>query len=103
MTFKYYSRIEVVERLGVDADFLMTLERESIVTADAPSNTTGEFSARMFERIRVAHNLVHDLEVNLAGAGIIVRMREDLLGRRKDLEQVLLELRRRAGEDAADA
>ena len=42
----------------------------------------------MLERARVAHELVHELEVNLEGAAIIVRMREELAALRRDLERL---------------
>ena len=95
MSEKYYTRIEIFEMLEIEAEFLASLERESVVSADAPAGSGGDFSARMFERVRVAHNLVHDLDVNLAGASIIVSLRETLVAERKNLERVLLELRRR--------
>jgi len=94
VTVRYYTREEIVERLEVDSEFLVSLERESVIAADAPSAEPGEYSDQMLERIRVAHNLVRDLDVNLPGAGIIVRMRERLLGQRQDLELVLRELER---------
>jgi hypothetical protein len=98
MSEKYYTRNEIFEMLEIEAEFLISLERESIISVDAPPGSGAEFSARMCERVRVACNLVRDLEVNLAGAGIIVRMREELVAGRQDLERVLLELRRREGD-----
>ena len=94
MSQRYYTRVQILELLGIDADFLVALEREAVVTADAPRAEAGEYSARMLERVRVADNLVHDLDVNLAGVCIIVRMRERLVGQRRDLEHVLMEAAR---------
>ena len=48
----------------------------------------------MLERVRVAHNLVRDLDVNLPGVAVIVRLREEVSGLRRRLEQVLAELGR---------
>jgi hypothetical protein len=92
MSSKYYSRPEVVELLEIDTDFLVSLERESILSVDAPPDASGEYSARMLERVRVAHNLIQVLDVNLPGAGIIIRMREQLVEQRQELEQVLRRL-----------
>ncbi|MBW2245282.1 MAG: hypothetical protein JRH01_25205 [Deltaproteobacteria bacterium] len=97
MSERYYTRTELFEMLEVETDFVVSLERESIISVDAPPGSGGEFSGRMVERVRVAHNLVQDLEVNLAGVGIIVRMREELVAKRRNLERVLLELQRREG------
>ena len=45
----------------------------------------------------MAHNLVADLDVNLPGAAIIVRLREEVAELRRRLTEVLAELDRRAG------
>jgi hypothetical protein len=87
-----YTRRQITELLEVDEGFVLTLEREEIIEPDAPAG--GEFSEQMLERVRVAHNLVTDLEVNLAGAAIIVRMREEMSAMRQKLEELLGELRR---------
>ncbi len=89
-----YTRKQIVELLSVDDGFLLSLEREEIITRDAPTGESGEFSERMLERARVAHNLVRDLDVNLAGAAVIVRMREEMAGLRHRVEELLEELRR---------
>jgi hypothetical protein len=86
-----YTRRQITELLEVDEGFVLTLEREEIIEPDVPAG--GEFSEQMLERVRVAHNLVTDLEVNLAGAAIIVRMREEMSAMRQKLEELLGELR----------
>ena len=92
MTF--YTRKQVIELLEIDEGFLVTLEREEIVSRDAPSGAAGEFSELMLERARVAQNLVRDLDVNLPGVAVIVRLREEVSGLRRHLEQLLGELGR---------
>jgi hypothetical protein len=91
----YYTRKQVIELLELEESFLVSLEREEIVVRDAPEEDAGDFSERMLERVRVAHNLIHELEVNLAGAGIIVRMREELAEQRHRIERFLAELQDR--------
>ena len=91
----YYTRQQVIELLELEENFLVSLEREEIVVRDAPAEAAGEFSERMLERVRVSHNLIHELEVNLAGAGIIVRMREEMAEQRHRIERFLAELRSR--------
>ncbi len=89
----FYTRLQVVELLEVTESFVVELERESIVSVDAATEEAGEFSEAMLERIRVAHTLVHELDVNLAGVAIILRLREELSDLRHSLEKVLSELR----------
>lgn len=74
-----YSRKQLLEIVETDDGFLTALIREEIVVADAAASTDPDrFSELMLERVRVAQNLVRDLDVNLAGAAIIIRMREEL-------------------------
>jgi MerR family transcriptional regulator/heat shock protein HspR len=92
MTF--YTRKQMLELLEIDDGFLVTLEREEIVNRDAPAGAPGDFSELMLERARVAQNLVRDLDVNLPGVAVIVRLREEVSGLRRRLEQLLAELGR---------
>jgi hypothetical protein len=91
----YYTRKQVVELLEIDEGFLVALELEEIVSRDAPAETAAEFSERMLERARVAQNLVTDLEVNLPGVAVIIRMREEMSGLRQRVAELTNELRRR--------
>lgn len=82
-----YTLRQICELLGLDEGFAAELVRESVLVADAEQ---GSFSAAMLERARVAHELVAELEINVAGAAVIVRMREELV----ELRQVAGELAR---------
>jgi hypothetical protein len=74
-----FTRREIAQLLEIDEGFVTSLERESIIHVDNEDVAGGEtFSALMVERVRVAHSLVHELEINLAGVAVIVRMREEL-------------------------
>jgi MerR family transcriptional regulator, heat shock protein HspR len=92
---KFYTREQMLEIVGIEGGFLVALEREEIVRGDAPE--AGVFSELMLERVRVAHELVHELDVNVEGAAIIVRMREELAALRRDVEGLAGELRRLRG------
>jgi hypothetical protein len=90
-----YTRQQVLELVGIDAGFLIALEREDIVRYDAPEQDL--YTERMLERARVARELVDELEVNLAGASIILRMREEISVMRQELSNLSAELRRLRG------
>ncbi len=94
---KYYSRKEVIELLNIDDGFLITLEQEEIVAVDDESDDPTRFSERMLERVRVAHNLIHELDVNLEGAAIILHMREEISDMRHQIEALAVKLRREEG------
>lgn len=89
----YYTRRQLVDVLQVGDDFLISLEEEEIVTRDAPDDIAGEFSEIMLERVRVAANLVEELEVNLPGVAVIIRMREEMAGQRRAIEEFVIRLR----------
>jgi len=93
-----YTRREIALLLELDEPFVAELERERVIEIDAPDAEPGGYSERMLERVRVAHELVTELEVNVAGVAVIVRMREELLGARRDLVALVRELRRRGIE-----
>ena len=89
---RYYTRTQLIELLEIDEAFVVLLEREDVIERDAPVDAGGEFSERMLERTRVAFNLVKELEVNVPGAAIIVRMREEMADLRHRVEQLLAEI-----------
>ena len=96
----YLERTDVVRLLEVEETFLESLERESIVYVDVAE---GGFSPRMVERVRVAHSLVFELEVNLSGVAVILRMREELGSMQGALSRVQALLRERGlAEEAVD-
>ncbi len=88
---RFYSRKEILETLGIDEGFVISLEREEILQIDGPQDSDSRYSERMLERVRVAYTLMHDLDVNVEGAAIIVRLREEIA----DLQGQLGELARR--------
>ncbi len=93
----YYTRKQLLEFLDTDDGFITSLQQEEIIVVDSPEEGLGEFSDRMLERARVAQNLVRDLEVNMAGVAVIVRMREEMAELRHRLEQLLGEVRKHEG------
>jgi MerR family transcriptional regulator/heat shock protein HspR len=92
---RYYTRQEVLQLLSIDEGFLLALEEEEIVARDAGPSADAEFSERMLERIRVAHNLTRDLDVNLPGVAVIVRLREELAEMQRRVQELLDDLKRR--------
>jgi chaperone modulatory protein CbpM len=98
MTFSgVYTLGEICEILELDAGFAGELVRESILVADAPPEAPERYSVRMLERARVARELVRELEVNLPGAAVIVRMREEVAVLRRSVCELARELERRGG------
>ena len=84
----FYSRKQLIEILEIDDGFVTTLEREEILVRDG-SDLALEYSERMLERARVARTLMRDLEVNLEGTAVIVRLREEIAGLHRERETLL--------------
>lgn len=87
-----YTRKQILQILEVEDGFLVALEREEIVVADA--GRADLYSEQMLERVRVAYELVEELDVNIAGTAIIVRLREEMAGLRHEFAEVARELLR---------
>ena len=90
-----FERSEIVRLLEVEDAFVESLERESIIHLDVEQH---RFSERMVERIRVAHSLIFELDVNLSGVAVILRLREELGSKQGALDRVQAILRERASE-----
>ena len=92
-----YTLREICQILEIDEDFGFELEREAIISVDEPADAPGRYSALMLERARVAYHLVHDLDVNLPGAAVIVRLREEMMGLQRSVRELAAELERKRG------
>jgi hypothetical protein len=86
-----YTRTQLIEILGVEEGLVRELEQEEIVFADGAERDRAAFSQFMLERARVASILVQDLGVNVEGAAIIVRMREEIADLHRELARLLAE------------
>ena len=90
---------EVVEIFEVDEHFLQELEGEDILCPlcrDKPSFKV--FSTSEHEKIRLAKLLVEEMEVNVAGVEIILRMRQTMFEMRKQFDDILEDLARQVRE-----
>lgn len=98
---RYVKLAEVCARFAVDEDLLRALTDEGVLDIEPPSDSETLISVEDAERLRVAVLLIRDLEVNIPGAEVILRMREELLAMQRDFQEILgalvEELRRQIG------
>ena len=92
-----YTLREICQILEIDENFGFELEREAIISVDETADGPGRYSALMLERARVAYHLVYDLDVNLPGAAVIVRLREEMMGLQRSVRDLAAELERKRG------
>ena len=93
MTKEYWTIKEVIEMFQVDETFLSDLEEQEVVCPICREGSRAKsFSTQDLEKLRLAKILVEDMEVNLPGVEIILRMRQNMLEMRQQFDIILEEL-----------
>ena len=82
-TFELFQRMtdpapEVCEVCGVDRSLVVAMVEEGIAAPLDSESTHWEFSGVAVTRIRTATRLHRDLEVNLAGAALVLDLLEEI-------------------------
>ena len=95
----FWSVKEVVEIFEVDERFLQELEEEDILCPVCQDKQSSKvFSTSELEKIRLAKILVEEMDVNVAGVEIILRMRQMMFEMRKQFDDILEDLARQVRE-----
>jgi len=90
---EYWTVTEVVEIFEVDERFLDELEQEDIVCPVCKEDPPAKFfSSADLEKLRLAKILIDEMEVNLPGVDIILRMRQNMLEMRQQFDSILEDL-----------
>jgi DNA-binding transcriptional MerR regulator len=90
MVEQYYYRRQIFELLDCDEKLLEELEAEElVVSTELASEAERVFSPDQVERIRIASNLVRDLDVNVAGCAVILEMRENMMRMCQRFDRIL--------------
>jgi MerR family transcriptional regulator/heat shock protein HspR len=102
MNKEFWTITEVVEIFQVDEGFLAELEQEEIICPvcreDHPAKL---FSSADLEKLRLAKMLIEDMDVNLPGVEIILRMRQSMFEMRRQFDAILEDLARHLQEMSA--
>lgn len=84
---------EILEILKINKIFIATLEQEEIICPTCSENALDKvFCFDELEKMRVAKILVEDMDVNLPGVEVILRMRQSMIDMRKQFDAILGEL-----------
>lgn len=79
----------------MEEGFLHLMEQEEIICPRREEETASRnFSAQDLENLRLAKLLMEDLEVNLSGVEIILRMRQCMIEMRRQFDAILEDLAR---------
>ena len=90
---KFLRISEVIEICGVDEEFVHRLERESLIRPVIRQKRK-LYSLDQVDRVRVAHLLIEEMEVNLAGAEVALHMREQMIAMQRQFSEILHHLAR---------
>lgn len=81
---KYFRIAEIVETCDVSVEFIRALEQEHVIKS-VRRRRLKCYPLDQVDRIRVAHVLVGEMGVNLAGVEVALHMREQLISMRREL------------------
>ena len=99
MTKKYWTVHEVMEIFEIDEGFISDLEREEIIRPVMTKGLSSKcFTAEDLEKFRFAKQLMDDMEVNLPGVEIILRMRQNMIDMRRQFDDILEDMARQIKE-----
>jgi MerR family transcriptional regulator, heat shock protein HspR len=93
MTKEYWTLSEVIEIFQMDEGTISFLEEEEIVCPECFNEQPAKrFSAIELEKLRLAKVLMEDMDVNLPGVEVILRMRENMIQMRRQFDAILEDL-----------
>ena len=92
MSHRYLPLEEAAARTGLSVAYLEMLEREGLIAVKRTLDDVVVISASDLERARVSALLTEELEVNLAGAEVILRMRDDIIAMQRQFDEILSDL-----------
>jgi MerR family transcriptional regulator/heat shock protein HspR len=103
---KYVRLSEIAAQYGIDRNALEGLAREELIEIKYTLDEEPVVSNDDIDKARLAMMLMNELEVNLAGAEVIVHMREEMLAMQRQfgkiLETLIEEIRQRVAANAFD-
>ena len=100
MTKEYWTVSEVIEIFQMDENIISYLEEEEIVCPECfDAHPTKRFSAMELDKLRLVKVLMEDMDVNLPGVEVILRMRQNMLQMRKQFDDILEDLAGRFKEN----
>lgn len=88
---KYFQVADIVEICDVSVEFIRALEQEHLIRS-VRRRRLKCYPLDQVDRIRVAHVLVGEMGVNLAGVEVALHMREQLISMRRELTIILRRL-----------
>ena len=93
MTKEYWTVSEVIEIFQMDENTISYLEEEEIVCPECfDAHPFKRFSAVELDKLRLVKVLMEDMDVNLPGVEVILRMRQSMIQMRQQFDDILEDL-----------
>ena len=93
MNKEYWTISEVVEIFEMDEGTISYLEEEAIVCPECfKEQPTKRFNEVDLDKLRLVKLLMEEMDVNLPGVEVILRMRENMIQMRKQFDDILEDL-----------
>jgi MerR family transcriptional regulator/heat shock protein HspR len=89
MTARYVRLHDVCVQLAIDDVLLQEVCAEGLVEVKQTTGEEAVVSAEDAERLRLITVLMREMDVNLAGAEVILHMREDLFAMQRQFDEIL--------------
>jgi len=100
MAKELWTVTEVLEFFQVEESFLKSLEEEEIVCPACDEGLSSRlFDPHELEKLRLAKILMEEMEVNLSGVEVILRMRQNMIEMRRQFDAILEDLARHLKEN----
>ncbi len=93
---------EIIKIFNVDEGFIKELEKEEIIS---PVNKKKKkkrekaISLEDMERLRLAKILMHEMDVNLPGVEVILKMRQNMIDMRKQFDNIFEDMVKHVKEE----
>ena len=92
---KFWTVSEVVEFFQMEEDFLAELEEEEIICPICREDSSIKlFSSNELEKLRLIKILFEEMEVNVPGIDIVLRMRQSMIDMRRQFDAIMEDLAR---------
>ncbi len=93
MEKEYWTLSEVIEIFEMDEGTISYLEEEEIVCPECVAEDPAKrFYSAELDKLRLVKILMEDMDVNLPGVEVILRMRENMMQMRRQFDAILEDL-----------
>ena len=90
---KLWTISEITERFQIEVSLLQILEEEDIICPILEDDSqTKLFPDKEVEKLRIAKVLIEEMDVNLAGVEVVLRMRNNMIDMRRQFDIILDEI-----------